>query len=169
MGFPQALGPQRTLGRAPSFHTPAPQPCSPFEPEVPLGCSRTPPVAWFPPPAPPTHPGPWPCSRRSLGRPPALKNAFGRMPGRTPLAATVLEGFLQNLLARSASHSGSSQLAGLGPGGTTREAVRASPLWVPCQLCLFILCPSPGPEPVSPAPDILQCHPSGGPGPPAWG
>ena len=110
-------------------HAPAPRLCSPLEPEVPHGHSGTP--QW---PGshsqPDTHPGPWPCSRRSLGRLPALKNDFCRTPGRTPLVAMVLEGFLQNLVARSATQGlFSSRALGLGapPGRGSGPAPRGSP------------------------------------------
>lgn len=64
------------------------------------------------------------------------------MPGRAPLAAMVLEGLLQNLVARLATQGLFSSQAS-GGWGTARDGVRASPLWAPCQLCHFIRWPSP--------------------------
>ena len=97
---------------------------------------------------PDAHPGPWPCSQRSLGRLPALKNAFGRTPGRTPLVAMVLEGFLQNLVARSATQGlFSSQASWLGapPGRGSGPAPRGSPASCAASFAVPPLAPSPCP------------------------
>lgn len=67
MGFPQALGPQRTLGR-PQASTLQPHSLAAFEPEVPLGCSRTP--QWpGSHPQPPHTPWALALQPRSLGSP----------------------------------------------------------------------------------------------------